>query len=333
MKNNELTIKLKGKKWRYFEYGDIFVVKKGQRLTLYDQEKGNIPYVSSSSVNNGIDNYISNGYTDENCLSFACYGSIGYVFYHPYKAWVSDNCNVFYIKGKKLNEHIAMFLIPILQLERFRFSYGMTAKAQRLRKFKIKLPVKNNNDIDWDFVENFIKDVKNTIKEPNSDSILKNKTKLEIKGWGKFELNELFKIKGSKTTPLLELKEYGKGKFPYVTTQATNNGVDGFFNFYSEGGNILTTDSAVLGYCSYQSLPFSASDHVEKLIPKFKMNKYIAMFLTTILNLEQYRYNYGRKCSQERMKKISIKLPSKNGNPDFEYMESYIKSLPYSTSL
>jgi len=88
-----------------------------------------------------------------------------------------------------------------------------------------------------------------------------------------------------------------------------------------------------MGYCSYQSLPFSASDHVEKLIPKFKMNKYIALFLVTILNLEQYRYNYGRKCSQERMKKISIKLPSKNGNPDFEYMENYVKSLPYSSSL
>lgn len=129
------------------------------------------------------------------------------------------------------------------------------------------------------------------------------------------------------------MEEYGHGKYPYVTTQATNNGIDGFFDFYSEDGNVLTSDSAVLGYCSYQALSFSASDHVEKLIPKFKMNRYVAMFLTTILNLEQYRYNYGRKCSQDRMKKISIKLPSKNGNPDFEYMENYIKSLSYSSSL
>ena len=129
------------------------------------------------------------------------------------------------------------------------------------------------------------------------------------------------------------MEEYGNGKYPYVTTQATNNGIDGFFDFYSEDGNVLTADSAVLGYCSYQALSFSASDHVEKLIPKFKMNKYVAMFLTTILNLEQYRYNYGRKCSQDRMKKISIKLPSKNENPDFEYMENYIKSLSYSSSL
>lgn len=96
---------------------------------------------------------------------------------------------------------------------------------------------------------------------------------------------------------------------------------------------MLTIDSAVLGYCSYQPLPFSASDYVERLIPNFNMNKYIALFIATVVNAEQYRYNYGRKCCQERMEKSHIKLPTKNGEPDFEFMEDYIKSLPYSSSI
>ena len=156
---------------------------------------------------------------------------------------------------------------------------------------------------------------------------------LNTQKWRYFELEKLFTITGSKTTPLLELEEYGIGIFSYVTTQATNNGVDGFYDFSTEKGNILTVDSAVLGYCSYQELDFSASDHVEKLVPKFEMNEYIAMFLVTIMNLERYRYNYGRKCSQTRMKEISIKLPSKNNEPDFKFMEDYIKTLPYSSSI
>ncbi len=167
----------------------------------------------------------------------------------------------------------------------------------------------------------------------SSRSFTDQKIILETNIWNFFQLNKLFAITGSKTTPLLELEEYGKGRYPYVTTQATNNGVRGFYDFYSEDGNILTVDSAVLGYCSYQPFNFSASDHVEKLIPKFKMNKYSALFLATILNLEKYRYNYGRKCSQDRMKQSKIKLPSKNGQPDWEFMENYIKSLPYSSSL
>ncbi len=177
----------------------------------------------------------------------------------------------------------------------------------------------------------------NSLTKEVSDNSFLNQNKilsLEINRWKFFILEDIFKITGSKTTPLLELEEYGKGQYPYVTTKATNNGVDNFYDFFTEKCNVLTIDSAVLGYCSYQHQNFSASDHVEKLIPKFELNKYIAMFLVTILNLEQYRYNYGRKCSQSRIKKLSVKLPTNAiGQPDWKFMESYIKSLPYSSSL
>ena len=157
---------------------------------------------------------------------------------------------------------------------------------------------------------------------------------LNVKSWKSFSMSSLFDITGSKTTSIIELEEYGNGNFSYVTTQATNNGIDGFYNYFTEEGNVLTVDSAVVGYCSFQPFNFSASDHVEKLIPKFWMNIYIAMFMVTILNLEQYRYNYGRKASQTRMKKILIDLPvTIDGKPDWEFMENYIKSLPYSSSL
>jgi type I restriction enzyme M protein len=158
--------------------------------------------------------------------------------------------------------------------------------------------------------------------------------KLEIDNWKEFELSEIFNIKGTKTTPKDELGFYGEGKYPYVTTQATNNGVAGFYDYYTEEGNVITIDSAVIGYTSYQSLPFSASDHVETISPKdFKLNPFIAMFLVTILNKEQYRFNYGRKCSQSRLKRLIIKLPSKDNKPDWDFMENYIKSLPYSINL
>lgn len=156
---------------------------------------------------------------------------------------------------------------------------------------------------------------------------------LDTRKWNSFKLNDLFKITGSKTTPLLELIEQGSGNYPFVTTQATNNSVEGFYDYFTEKGNVLVIDSAVIGYCSYQSFDFSASDHVEKLIPKFDMDQFTALFLTTILNKEQYRYNYGRKASQTRLKERSIKLPSNDNAPDWEFMRNYIKSLPYSSNL
>lgn len=155
-KNNNV-IALNTTNWKTFKYTDIFKIIKGKRLTKKDQSNGSYPYVSSSSLNNGIDNIIGNGYTDENCLTFACYGSIGEVFYQDEKVWVSDNANVFYLKDKEYNSYIALFLVTLLRLEQFRFSYGMTGKKERLEGFEIKLPVNNKNNPDWDFMENYIK--------------------------------------------------------------------------------------------------------------------------------------------------------------------------------
>ncbi len=169
--------------------------------------------------------------------------------------------------------------------------------------------------------------VPSTSKDPNTSFAL------STVDWRYFKLADLFCISGTKTTPLIKLEEYGPGVFPYVTTQATNNGVGGFYNHFTETGNVLVIDSAVLGYCSYQEHNFSASDHVEKLTPKFNMNQYEALFLTTVLNLEQYRYSYGRKASQIRLRQVSVKLPSRGNEPDWQFMEDYIKSLPYSSNL
>ena len=64
------------------------------------------------------------------------------------------------------------------------------------------------------------------------------------------------------------------------------------------------------------------------------MNKYIAMFIITVIKANRYRFGYGRKWTIEKMKETFIKLPSRSdGDPDFEYMEKYIKSLPYSDKI
>lgn len=159
------------------------------------------------------------------------------------------------------------------------------------------------------------------------------KLSIDIDHWKWFNLDQnLFEITGSQTNSSSELEKYGYGQYPYVTAQATNNGTYKLYDFYTEEGNILTIGS-VVGYCSYQPKNFSASNDVVKLIPKFEMNKYVALFLVTILNLENYRYNYGRKANQARLKTISIKLPERDGKPDFEFMEIFIKNLPYSKNL
>ena len=157
---------------------------------------------------------------------------------------------------------------------------------------------------------------------------------LDVSKWRRFPIVSLFTVRGSKTTPPREVAALPPGDHPYVTTQATNNGVAGFYDHYTEDGGVLTIDSAVMGYCSYQARPFSASDHVEVLAPKFRMSPLAALFLVTLLNVEQYRYNYGRKCSQKRLRHTSIALPATpNDTPNWRWMERFMQTLPYSANL
>jgi hypothetical protein len=159
-------------------------------------------------------------------------------------------------------------------------------------------------------------------------------TKLNVSTWKEFKLGELFTVSGTKTTTIEKLEIAGKGEFPYVTTQSSNNGVSGFYNLYTEKSNVLVIESAVRGFCSYQEKDFSASDHVEKLIPNFVLNKYIALFFCTLINKNQYRFSYGRKSNQEQIRNIVVKLPiCSDGSPDYSFMEKYSKNLWFEDQL
>ena len=59
----------------------------------------------------------------------------------------------------------------------------------------------------------------------------------------------------------------------------------------------------------YQDVPFKVTNMVIILKPKFEINKYIGLFLKTLIYKEKYRYSYGRKSGIERMKESKIKLP------------------------
>jgi hypothetical protein len=284
-----------------------------------------IRFISRTEQSNGVSAYVKRiGEITPNpahTISVAVSGSVLSSFYQD-EEYYSGRDLYYLLPKRKMSKEEMMFYAFCIRANKYKYNYGRAAN----RTLKdILIPAEVPSDFQCVSL--------NEIPIPSDKTLVQKHLELITEKWRLFQLHKLFKITGTKTTPLLELEEYGKGAYPYVTTQATNNGVEGFYDYYTEEGNVLTVDSAVLGCCSYQPVNFSASDHVEKLIPKFKMNQYTALFLTTIINQEQYRYNYGLKCSQTRMKRQQIKLPSKNGEPDFDFMEDFIKSLPYSSSV
>lgn len=301
---------------------DLFYVYSGSKLDFGKQteSKDGINFVSRNSNNNGVVGKV----VIEKGMKVFKKGDITVPLGGSYllSAFVQDEDfvtaqNVCVLRPKKEMTQIEKwFYCYSLRLNRFKFS----AFGREVNKYikNIQLPDKIP---DWVYLHKLEK-----LETMNRKKYNKLKTEL----WKEIKIKELFEVVGSKTTLISKLEEYGDGKYPYITTQSKNNGVAGSYDYYTEEGNVLVIDSAVLGYCTYQEFNFSASDHVEKLIPKFKMNKYIALFFVTIINMENFRYNYGIKYNQTRIRETNIRIPfDKNNNPDFEYMEKLIKNLPY----
>ena len=159
-------------------------------------------------------------------------------------------------------------------------------------------------------------------------------TQLNQTEWKYFELTRLFTISASKDKLIDELTE--GGTTPYITSSDSNNGVTSFVKELPTNlANTITANrGGSVGYFYYQPMPYQATPvDVRILTPKFDMNAYTGLFLKTILQKESYRYNYSRKMGSDRLAQFRIKLPAKDGMPNWDFMERYIKSLPYSCNI
>ena len=150
--------------------------------------------------------------------------------------------------------------------------------------------------------------------------------------WKEFSFNELFEI-GKAKGPKAKEAENNIGIHPYITATAENNGIKCYTSIEPQHkGNCLTIGH--LGDPFYQEKDFSGNN-VTYLYSKTKaLNQYIGLFLVSLLEFLPKKYNYGNVVGIAKMKNEKISLPvDSNGNPDWQLMEDYIKSLPYSKYL
>lgn len=150
-------MKLEESKWKEFVIEEVFDVDKGISLSKEEQLIGELPFISASSFNNGVTNYIKNDIkTWENNITVASNGAPGVAFYHPYKFSASGDICV--LKANvTLTPHIGTFLCICLEKLKAKYSYGKKLGKDRLLKEKIWLPIDEYGSINYDFMEKYIK--------------------------------------------------------------------------------------------------------------------------------------------------------------------------------
>ena len=150
---------LNEKIWRAFLVGEIFkTIQRGKRLKTADHIQGNVPYVSSSAQNNGVDDFIGNEANVrkfKDCLTIANSGSVGKCFYHSYEFIASDHVTV--LSSPNLNQYHYSFMATQLERLQEKYNFNREMTDARIRHEKIQLPVNESGAPDFVYMENYVR--------------------------------------------------------------------------------------------------------------------------------------------------------------------------------
>jgi type I restriction enzyme M protein len=130
---------------------------------LFFNGEKDTPYVTRSNINNGIDQFVpkiqetNHKIEKGNCITIGL--DTQTIFYQSSDFHTGQNIQV--LRNNNIDEDIALFLIPLLEKQLYKFNWGGNgATLGRLEKTKIILPVDVNGDIDWKFMKNYIRKLK-----------------------------------------------------------------------------------------------------------------------------------------------------------------------------
>ena len=345
------------KNWGTFKVSDLFVVKYGVNLELNTCEEtedkdSSVNFVARTAENNGVSARVKSitGVVpqDKGLISVAGGGSVLSTFLQPEPFY--SGRDLYTLESKvDISDEAKFFIITVIEQNKYKYSYGRQAN-KTLPDLLLKLPVNEQGKPDYKFMEQYVK------RLHHKPLTTKNKStkvpELNTATWKEFNVGKLFSIK--RGDRIVHNEDYFDNKdeiniYPVITTTMSNNGVDGFYSEINCDGNCLISGGEASGmYTTYQPDPCWALDTVRIYTPMgFAMNKYLAFFLATELTYNMYRFSYGRKAKPSNMYSLDLKLPiqySSDGSPtidkthqysdegyvpDWQFMEDYIKSLPY----
>lgn len=313
---------------------DLFTLDYGHSLELNRLEQSTeldaVNFVGRAARNNGVTARVSSiaglppAAAGTISVALGGQGGAGVAFLQPSPYYCGRDVMILTPKNL-MPEQKKLWWVMCITANRFRFGFGRQAN-RTLKDLNLPSP----------------KDMPAWVKATGTDSfkgakLPASEDKIELSNatnWKPFALQDLFNIKkGQRLTKANMLH----GKLPYIGASDTSNGVTARIGQepIHQGGTISVSYNGSVAEAFYQPVSYWATDDVNVLYPRgFKLTPARALFLCTVIRLEKYRFNYGRKWHLERMRESVIKLPvTPAGEPDWNYLECYIKTLPYSSQI
>lgn len=162
MKNK---LNLENVEWGEFKIWELFDIKKVYWLPMEKYNSWKTPYISTSTINNWLVNFVSWTEKDISLKNVISIDPIAWkTFYHDYNfigRWFSGaSINLLY--NENINKFSALFICNMIEkISKEKASYGNLFNSYRLKWAKILLPKTSDWNPDWEFMENYMKQIEN----------------------------------------------------------------------------------------------------------------------------------------------------------------------------
>ncbi len=317
--------------WKDFRIGSIFerIIKPPvvHSREVSPSDDG-IPYVVRSKFNNGVKCLVvRESHMRPSPGGTISFGAENATFFYQPTEFVSGR-DIYYIDTTHLSEHTCLFLVSCFRRVAEKYSYNFGLFPELLKEESIKLPICNDGSPDWKRMEKYIESVDAVaLKRMHSLQQTAMQKNVDCKQWSPYPIGKLFNIvKGTRLTKA----NMTPGDINFIGASSINNGITaqiGNKEHIHPANTITVTYNGSVGQAFYQPQPFWASDDVNVLYPKFDLTPTLAMFFLPVIRQVGKRYAFIDKWELETMEKDEILLPTKNGHPDWKYMNNYIEKI------
>lgn len=328
---------LNDKEWKAVKFKEIFdEIYIAKSTDLVNIKEGDVPFVGRSSINNGFQGEYDIDVEKINKENSITIGMVGEpkAFFQKYNFACSQNILV--LRHKRLNENNSLFLCCLINkyLKLKNYNYGYPVSKERFKKDMIIVPVDDKGKPDYDFMEKYISIKKGKCERKFKEYLdlklykLKKEYKTisdDIISWKNYPINKVCDIFSGHD---IYDAERISGDIPYITSTSVNNGIKYFVsnvNATLEDNAISVNRNGSVGYAFYHRYNALYSNDCRKLKLKQNNNEFVALFITNQIMAQKEKYSYGYKLGTGRLKRQYILLPTKNEQPDYEYMENYIR--------